>query len=43
MVTLPKSAKKERLVENVNVNGFEISEADVAVMDSLDENLVTDW
>lgn len=43
MVTLPKSAKKERLVENVQVNGFEITEADVAAMDSLDENLVTDW
>lgn len=43
MVTLPKSAKRERLVENIKVNGFEISEADVAEMDGLDENLVTDW
>lgn len=43
MVTLPKSAKKERLVENVKVNGFQISETDVAAMDDLDEHLVTDW
>lgn len=43
MVTLPKSARKERLVENVDVNGFEISEADMVAMDGLDENLVTDW
>lgn len=43
MITLPKSAKKERLVENVQVNGFEISETDMTTMDGLDENLVTDW
>lgn len=43
MVTLPKSSKKERLVENVDVNGFEIAEADMSALDGLDENLVTDW
>lgn len=43
MVTLPKSSRKERLVENVTVNGFEISDADMRVLDGLDENLVTDW
>lgn len=43
MVTLPKSAKKERLVENVDVNGFEISKEDMAAMDGFDEGLVTDW
>ncbi|CAN8104663.1 unnamed protein product [Discula destructiva] len=43
MVTLPKSAKRERLVENVQVNGFEVEEADMAILDGLDENLVTDW
>lgn len=43
MVTLPKSAKKERLIQNVEVNGFEISKADMETMDDLDENLVTDW
>lgn len=43
MITLPKSVKKERLIENVDVNGFEISDDDVAVMEQLDEGLVTDW
>lgn len=43
MVTLPKSSRKERLVENVQVNGFEISDADMEALDGLDENLVTDW
>lgn len=43
MVTLPKSVKKERLLENVDVNGFEISKEDMATMDAFDEGLVTDW
>lgn len=43
MVTLPKSARRERLVENASVDGFEISEEDMVVLDGLDENLVTDW
>ncbi|CRK21738.1 hypothetical protein BN1723_012459 [Verticillium longisporum] len=43
MVTLPKSSRKERLIENANVNGFQISDEDMAVMNALDENLVTDW
>ncbi|KAM0277241.1 hypothetical protein ACHAQH_005962 [Verticillium albo-atrum] len=43
MVTLPKSTRKERLIENADVNGFEISDGDMTVMDNLDENLVTDW
>ncbi|EEY16450.1 aldo-keto reductase family 1 member E1 [Verticillium alfalfae VaMs.102] len=43
MVTLPKSSRKERLIENANVNGFEISDNDMAAMNALDENLVTDW
>ncbi|KUI62485.1 hypothetical protein VP1G_09619 [Cytospora mali] len=43
MVTLPKSVKKERLLENVNINGFEISKEDMAAMDAFDEGLVTDW
>ncbi|KAK8113907.1 aldo-keto reductase family 1 member E1 [Apiospora kogelbergensis] len=42
-VPLPKSAQKERLVDNVKVGGFEISEEDVKRMDGLDEHLVTDW
>ncbi|KAM0501603.1 hypothetical protein ACHAP9_007206 [Verticillium nonalfalfae] len=43
MVTLPKSSRKERLIENANVNEFEISDDDMAAMNALDENLVTDW
>lgn len=38
---LPKSVKKERIVENSQVGGFEIEESDMKTMDSLDEYLVT--
>lgn len=31
------------MIENVDVNGFEISADDMAKMDALDEGLVTDW
>lgn len=40
-VVLPKSVKKERIVENADVGGFEITEEDVERMDGLDEYLVT--
>ncbi|KAI0102332.1 aldo-keto reductase family 1 member E1 [Hypoxylon sp. NC0597] len=43
LVPLPKSAKRERLLENVQVGGFEISDTDMEKMDGLDEKLVTDW
>ncbi|KAI1802468.1 aldo-keto reductase family 1 member E1 [Daldinia bambusicola] len=43
LVPLPKSVKRERLLENVQVNGFEISAEDMETMDGLDEKLVTDW
>ncbi|ROT36179.1 aldo-keto reductase family 1 member E1 [Sodiomyces alkalinus F11] len=42
-VTLPKTSRKERLDENADVGGFEISAEDMVKMDRLDENLVTDW
>ncbi|KAK1779058.1 NADP-dependent oxidoreductase domain-containing protein [Copromyces sp. CBS 386.78] len=42
-VTLPKSVKKERLVENADVGGFELADEDVKRLDGLDEKLVTDW
>lgn len=42
-VTLPKSSKRERIVENVDVGGFEISQEDMERMNGLDEKLVTDW
>lgn len=40
-VPLPKSVKKERIVANAAVDAFVIEDADVKVMDSLDEHLVT--
>lgn len=43
LVPLPKSVKKERLLENASVGGFEISNEDMATLDALDEVLVTDW
>lgn len=43
MVPLPKSSHQERLISNANVGGFSISADDMAAMDNLDENLVTDW
>jgi diketogulonate reductase-like aldo/keto reductase len=42
-VTLPKSTKEERMVENASVEGFTIAEEDMHVLDGLDEDLVTDW
>lgn len=43
MVPLPKSVRKDRMVENADVNGFEITSGDMAKLDDLDEHLVTDW
>ncbi|KAF4974848.1 hypothetical protein FZEAL_8309 [Fusarium zealandicum] len=42
-ITLPKSTKKERMIENASVENIEISESDMALLDGLDEHLVTDW
>ncbi|KAF1928681.1 putative aldo-keto reductase [Didymella exigua CBS 183.55] len=42
-VPLPKSVKKERIVENSQIGGFEIEDGDMKMMDGLDEYLVTDW
>ena len=42
-ITLPKSAKHSRLIENVDINSFEISKEDMEAMNELDEGLVTDW
>lgn len=42
-VPLPKSTKKERILENAKVDFFEIDKADMLKLDSLDEELVTDW
>ncbi|KAK1057008.1 hypothetical protein LTR74_014467 [Friedmanniomyces endolithicus] len=42
-VPLPKSVRKERIIENSQVGGFEIGAEDVKAMDGLDEYLVKDW
>ena len=43
MVTLPKSTRRERILENAEVESLDIDQEDMAAMDDLDENLVTDW
>ena len=43
MITLPKSVRRERLLENASVENIEISDEDMKIMDALDEHLVTDW
>lgn len=40
-VPLPKSVRKERIIENADIGGFVIDEEDMKKMDSLDEYLVT--
>lgn len=40
-VPLPKSVKKERIVENADVGAFSIEDGDMERMDKLDEYLVT--
>ncbi len=43
LVVIPKSARPERIRENSEVFDFEISPADMSRLDSLGENLHTDW
>lgn len=31
------------MIENASVDGFELSDDDMAALDALDERLVTDW
>lgn len=40
-VPLPKSVKKARIVENSEIGGFKIGDADMKALDALDEYLVT--
>ncbi|OAA66541.1 aldo-keto reductase [Niveomyces insectorum RCEF 264] len=42
MVPLPKSVDQKRMIENADVDNICISDADMAVLDGLDEHLVTD-
>ncbi|RHX88567.1 aldo/keto reductase [Leptospira stimsonii] len=43
IVVIPKSTKKERIIENANVFDFKISEEDMKILNSLDENFRTCW
>ena len=42
-VPLPKSVDQARIIENAQVDAFEISVEDMTSLDRLDEYLVTDW
>lgn len=42
-VPLPKSVSMDRIVENKQVDGFEIDDGDMEILDGCDEYLVTDW
>ncbi|QPG94241.1 hypothetical protein C2857_005461 [Epichloe festucae Fl1] len=42
MITLPKSVRRERMVENADVAGFQLSGEDMSIMDGLDERDPTD-
>ncbi|KAL8403760.1 hypothetical protein RB594_008857 [Gaeumannomyces avenae] len=42
-VTLPKSSSQDRIIQNADVGGFEISKEDMEAMSGLHEGLVTDW
>jgi diketogulonate reductase-like aldo/keto reductase len=43
VVTIPKSARPERIRENADVFGFALDAADLALLDALDERYRTAW
>jgi diketogulonate reductase-like aldo/keto reductase len=43
VVVIPKSSKKERIKENAEVFDFAISDEDMQLLDSFDEDLHTSW
>ena len=38
VVTIPKSVKEDRIISNINVFDFEISDQDMALIDALDRH-----
>lgn len=43
IVVIPKSARKERIIENANVFDFEIDTADMKILNNLDEGFRVSW
>ncbi|MBK7630660.1 MAG: aldo/keto reductase [Ignavibacteriales bacterium] len=43
LVVIPKSARKERIIENANVFDFELDAADMKILDNLDEGFRVSW
>ncbi|RHX95688.1 aldo/keto reductase [Leptospira yasudae] len=43
IVVIPKSVKKERIVENAQIFDFQIEDEDMKILNSLDENFRTCW
>lgn len=42
-IVIPKSTKKERIVDNAQVFDFTLEQEDVDRLTGLDEGYVTDW
>jgi diketogulonate reductase-like aldo/keto reductase len=43
VVVIPKSARRKRILENADIYDFDISSADMAKLDALDENYRLSW
>ena len=43
LVVIPKSKRKERIIENADIFNFSLDESDMKILDSLDEGLRCSW